>query len=68
LAGESDMPVWVSAQRRFPIGARQKTPTIIANIGGFFLSLPRNQEVSEDRDFSLFYSNVCFGSKEKNFA
>lgn len=62
------MPMWVSAHRRIPIGGRTSKPATVANIGGFFLSIPKNVEQNETRDFSLFYLNFTFGSREKNFA
>lgn len=68
LIGGDQMPVWVSAHRRIPFGGSPKRPAAVANIGGFFMSVPRTEEQPEDRDLSLFYSNFSFGTREKNFA
>lgn len=68
LLGESYMPVWVSGHRRIPIGGSSDHPFTIANIGGFFLSIPKQEEQNESRDFSMFYLNFSFGNREKNFA
>lgn len=68
LAGESFMPIWVSGQARFPIGGTKRQPAAVANIGGFFLTLPNSDEATNNSDFSFFYGNFTFGSREKNFA
>lgn len=68
LLGKSAMPVWVSAHRRIPLGGQPEHPFATANIGGFFLSIPKQADEREGRDLSLFYTNVNFGNREKNFA
>lgn len=68
LLGETDMPIWVSSHRRMPIGGNPKRPAAIANVGGFFLSIPQNEEQGEAVDLSLFYFNFTFGNRERNLA
>lgn len=68
LLGGDYMPIWVSAHARFPMGGTKRNPASIANLGGFFLSLPKGSESQNSQDFSLFYLNFTFGSREKNFA
>jgi hypothetical protein len=68
LFGGDFMPIWVSAHKRIPIGVTARNPASIANLGGFFLTLPKGSEGETGRDFSLFYLNFTFGSREKNFA
>ena len=68
LIGGDFMPVWVSAHGRFPIGGRLNHPKTIVNLGGFFLSLPNVKASENNHDFSLFYLNFTFGSREKNIA
>lgn len=68
LLGESEMPIWVSAHRRIPIGARGENPGTIANVGGFFLSIPGGETEKQGRDVCILYTNFNFGNREKNFA
>jgi hypothetical protein len=68
LLGEEYMPMWVSAHRRVPLGGRAGHPAAVANVGGFFLNLPKGGAAGDVQDFSLFYANCTFGSREKNFA
>lgn len=68
LLGEKDLPVWVSSHRRFPIGGTPKRPSTIANLGGFFLSIPQNNDSGESTDLSMFYFNFTKGNRERNLA
>lgn len=68
LLGEKDMPIWVSTHRRIPMGGTPKRPATVANLGGFFLSIPQNDELEDERDLSLFYFNFTFGNRERNLA
>lgn len=68
LLGENEMPVWVSAHRRIPIGRSIKNPSTVANMGGFFLSIPGNKGERSTRDFSLFYLNFTFGNPDNNIS
>lgn len=68
LFGGDYMPIWVSGQLRMPIGGSRRQPSVVANLGGFFLSLPKGSEDGNSQDFSLFYLNCSFGGREKNLA